>query len=144
VTGEQAAAEQAAPQKAAPKKAAPKKAGTRQGTATRAPAPAVHAAVAPARVPSPDAAPSLPSTNPAAKSSTPKSSTTTTPPPATSSPACDEDTHYVNSKGNCVLRPVAEPSAPAGATAKCQDGTYSSSQSRSGTCSKHGGVAQWL
>jgi len=35
-------------------------------------------------------------------------------------------------------------SAPAGATAECRDGTYSFSQSRRGTCSHHGGVAQWL
>src|SRR5947207_10880315 len=34
--------------------------------------------------------------------------------------------------------------APAGATAHCNDGTYSYSQHRSGTCSHHGGVAQWL
>jgi hypothetical protein len=60
------------------------------------------------------------------------------------SAACDDDTHYVNTKGNCVLRPVKAASAPAGATAKCGDGTYSSSQSRSGTCSRHGGVAEWL
>jgi Protein of unknown function (DUF3761) len=33
---------------------------------------------------------------------------------------------------------------PTGATAKCKDGTYSKSQHRSGTCSSHGGVAQWL
>ncbi len=59
-------------------------------------------------------------------------------------PTCNESTHYVNSSGNCVLRPVASATAPAGATAKCGDGTYSSSQHRSGTCSKHGGVATWL
>ena len=34
--------------------------------------------------------------------------------------------------------------APAGATARCRDGTYSFSQHRSGTCSHHGGVATWL
>jgi len=33
---------------------------------------------------------------------------------------------------------------PAGASAICQDGTYSYSQNRRGTCSHHGGVAQWL
>jgi hypothetical protein len=31
-----------------------------------------------------------------------------------------------------------------GATAKCKDGTYSKSTHHSGTCSHHGGVAQWL
>jgi hypothetical protein len=65
-------------------------------------------------------------------------------PVAQPAPACDEGTHYINSSGNCVLRPVAGPSAPAGATAQCSDGTYSSSQHRQGTCSKHGGVAAWL
>ena len=33
---------------------------------------------------------------------------------------------------------------PTGATAKCKDGTYSKSQHHSGTCSSHGGVAEWL
>lgn len=33
---------------------------------------------------------------------------------------------------------------PAGATAQCNDGTYSFSQHRSGTCSHHGGVKRWL
>jgi hypothetical protein len=33
---------------------------------------------------------------------------------------------------------------PTGATAKCKDGTYSKSTHHSGTCSKHGGVDQWL
>lgn len=33
---------------------------------------------------------------------------------------------------------------PAGATAKCNDGTYSYSQHRSGTCSQHGGVMYWI
>jgi hypothetical protein len=33
---------------------------------------------------------------------------------------------------------------PTGATAKCKDGTYSKSKHHSGTCSSHGGVAEWL
>lgn len=33
---------------------------------------------------------------------------------------------------------------PAGATAICNDGTYSYSQNRRGTCSHHGGVREWL
>ncbi|HEX3732438.1 MAG TPA: DUF3761 domain-containing protein [Mycobacteriales bacterium] len=64
--------------------------------------------------------------------------------PQTHPSACDTKTHYVNSKGSCVPRPIKAASAPAGATAKCKDGTYSSSQSRRGTCSSHGGVAAWL
>jgi hypothetical protein len=35
-------------------------------------------------------------------------------------------------------------SAPPGATARCNDGTYSYSQHHQGTCSHHGGVAVWL
>lgn len=43
-----------------------------------------------------------------------------------------------------LAAPTAERVAPPGATALCVDGTYSFSQTRSGTCSHHGGVAQWL
>ena len=39
---------------------------------------------------------------------------------------------------------TAGSTAPAGATAKCKDGSYSKSQHHSGTCSHHGGVAEWL
>jgi hypothetical protein len=56
---------------------------------------------------------------------------------------CGADS-YINSRGNCVHRPVQANSAPRGATAHCRDGTYSFSQSRRGTCSHHGGVAKWL
>jgi len=51
---------------------------------------------------------------------------------------------YVNSAGNTVCSPYSSSSAPSGATAQCGDGTYSFSQSRSGTCSHHGGVSVWL
>jgi hypothetical protein len=51
---------------------------------------------------------------------------------------------YVNSSGHCVHRPVHANQAPAGATAKCRDGTYSFSEHHRGTCSWHGGVAIWL
>ncbi|HEX9338955.1 MAG TPA: DUF3761 domain-containing protein [Pseudonocardiaceae bacterium] len=66
-----------------------------------------------------------------------------TAPPANDQANCGGD-YYVNSDGNCVHRPELAPAAPAGATAKCADGTYSFSQHRSGTCSHHGGVAEWL
>ena len=56
---------------------------------------------------------------------------------------CGADS-YVNSRGNCVHRPVASRTVPAGASAQCADGTYSFSQSRRGTCSHHGGVSRWL
>jgi hypothetical protein len=53
---------------------------------------------------------------------------------------------YVNSRGEWVPSPVRTPDgrAPAGASAHCRDGTYSFSRSRRGTCSHHGGVAEWL
>lgn len=63
--------------------------------------------------------------------------------PQTSQSNCPDGT-YVNSAGNVVCSPYQSSSAPAGATAKCRDGTYSFSQSRRGTCSSHGGVAEWL
>ncbi|HJT04591.1 MAG TPA: DUF3761 domain-containing protein [Pseudonocardiaceae bacterium] len=62
---------------------------------------------------------------------------------AQESGACDGD-YYRNSDGNCVHRPQQAAAAPAGATAQCQDGSYSFSQHRQGTCSGHGGVARWL
>ena len=51
---------------------------------------------------------------------------------------------YENSAGNIVCKPHGGATQPAGATARCEDGTYSFSESRSGTCSHHGGVAAWL
>lgn len=42
------------------------------------------------------------------------------------------------------LAPPAPPDDnPSGATALCRDGTLSFSAHRSGTCSRHGGVARW-
>ena len=49
---------------------------------------------------------------------------------------------YKNSAGNTVCRPTQTNTG--GATAQCRDGSYSYSRSRSGTCSRHGGVARWL
>lgn len=54
------------------------------------------------------------------------------------------DNYYVNTAGNTVHSPAYADSVPIGASARCRDGTYSFSQSRRGTCSHHGGVAQWL
>ena len=62
---------------------------------------------------------------------------------APAQPTCTNGT-YVNSAGNTVCSPETASSAPAGATAQCVDGTYSFSQTHSGTCSHHGGVAEWL
>jgi Protein of unknown function (DUF3761) len=52
--------------------------------------------------------------------------------------------YYTNSVGHRVHRPVFSRSAPAGASARCRDGSYSFSEHRRGTCSHHGGVAEWL
>jgi hypothetical protein len=57
-----------------------------------------------------------------------------------------EHGHYVNKAGAVVHSPAhaLTGQAPAGASAKCRDGTFSFSLHRSGTCSHHGGVAAWL
>jgi hypothetical protein len=57
-----------------------------------------------------------------------------------------EHGHYVNKQGATVHSPAHSKSGavPNGASAQCRDGTYSFSQHRTGTCSHHGGVAQWL
>lgn len=57
-----------------------------------------------------------------------------------------EHGQYHNKSGQDVHSPAHTKNgkAPAGATAKCGDGTFSFSKHRSGTCSRHGGVAEWL
>lgn len=50
---------------------------------------------------------------------------------------------YKNVDNVNVSRPYVAPSKPSGASAKCRDGSYSFSTHRSGTCSHHGGVAEW-
>jgi Protein of unknown function (DUF3761) len=74
-----------------------------------------------------------------------KAATSTTQPEVVTPPSagCGAGS-YTNSNGSCVPRPIAAPTAPAGATAKCNDGTFSFSKTRSGTCSGHKGVAEWL
>ncbi|MDR3510189.1 MAG: DUF3761 domain-containing protein [Caulobacteraceae bacterium] len=52
--------------------------------------------------------------------------------------------YYTNVSGHAVHRPVHASHAPAGATARCRDGTWSFSEHHRGTCSHHGGVAVWL
>jgi len=52
---------------------------------------------------------------------------------------------YRNSDGQWVPSPTQSPAGPPkGATAQCNDGSYSFSRHRSGTCSHHGGVRRWL
>jgi len=64
--------------------------------------------------------------------------------PTTQSTGLSNDSYYTNSDGTAVHSPAYSNSVPAGATAICGDGTYSFSLHRSGTCSHHDGVAQWL
>jgi hypothetical protein len=100
---------------------------TTSGTPVATTVPAAPKAVAPQSV-APEAV--------APKTTAAKPKTTAAAHPA----ACGAD-YYRNSDGNCVHRPGDD---PAGATAQCQDGTYSYSRHRSGTCSGHGGVRAWL
>lgn len=51
---------------------------------------------------------------------------------------------YTNIDGDYISSPVFTDEAPDGATAECNDGSYSFSQNHRGTCSHHGGVASWL
>ena len=61
-------------------------------------------------------------------------------------PATPSYSGYTNSAGNYVPSPSTTGGTVGGynPTAKCRDGTYSYSQSHSGTCSSHGGVLAWL
>lgn len=54
--------------------------------------------------------------------------------------------HYKTKDGHEVHSPArsTHDQVPAGASAKCRDGTYSFSQHRRGTCSHHSGVREWL
>jgi hypothetical protein len=61
--------------------------------------------------------------------------------PATAAPATAAKTATASKSAPTA---AASNTDPAGATAKCKDGTYSKSQHHSGTCSSHGGVAEWL
>jgi hypothetical protein len=53
---------------------------------------------------------------------------------------------YINSRGQWIPSPTwtSDGLPPQGATAHCSDGSFSFSQSARGTCSWHGGVADWL
>ncbi|WP_036665163.1 DUF3761 domain-containing protein [Paludibacterium yongneupense] len=68
------------------------------------------------------------------------------PTPSPDSTQLIEQGSYINADGTSVHRPAHTRSgrAPAGASARCRDGSYSFSKHRSGTCSRHGGVALWL
>lgn len=93
------------------------------------------AAQRPRTVATPDQAPrtaSTPELEPRA-SSTPVETLSTTSPVRS----------YVNRDGIRVQSPTFRDTKPAGASARCRDGSYSFSLNRRGTCSHHGGVAEW-
>lgn len=91
------------------------------GTSVTAPSPLVQASMTPSPSPSPS-----PQTVSQSQNS-----------------ELSNDNYYINSDGNSVHSPAYSNTVPQGATAQCNDGTYSFSQHRQGTCSHHGGVAQW-
>lgn len=70
------------------------------------------------------------------------SSTETQRPRRTTTPTSGRS--YINVDGVRVPSPVFTDKKPVGATARCRDGSYSFSRHRRGTCSYHGGVAEWF
>lgn len=58
----------------------------------------------------------------------------------------DRHGHYVSrADGQSVHQPAKtrDGSMPPGASAQCRDGNWSFSHTHRGTCSRHGGVANW-
>lgn len=87
-----------------------------------------------------------PTSIPVIKKATPTQYIPSPTPITSTSGNLDNNKTYINSSGNEVHSPAntTDGSVPAGASARCGDGTYSFSQSRRGTCSSHHGVSQWL
>lgn len=76
-----------------------------------------------------------------------------TPRPATAATAIPTASPTPTATATATRTPTPEPTprsfcdgvaAPAGRTAMCNDGSWSSSQNRSGTCSSHDGVRCWV
>lgn len=65
-------------------------------------------------------------------------------PGATTRAPADTETKAHNPKGELTPNPPVKTTTPGKATARCKDGTLSHSKHHSGTCSGHGGVAEWL
>jgi hypothetical protein len=57
-------------------------------------------------------------------------------------PTASAPSTSVPAQPGSVTAPIA--AHPAGSTARCGDGTYSFNAHRTGTCSHHGGVAEWF
>ena len=121
---------------------------------------AASAAAAPAAAPAAPAAPAASAATSTCKDGTTSTSTgkgtcsghggvqkATPATPAAAAPAAAAATPAAaksSAAANSAPTAAAGNTDPTGATAKCKDGTYSKSQHHSGTCSSHGGVAQWL
>jgi hypothetical protein len=108
-------------------------------TATGRGACSKHGGVQKAKKAKADTAAAAPAAAPAATAAAPKAAAAPAPAaaPAAAKPS-------VMAKSAAAPTAAAGASDPAGASAKCKDGTYSHSKHHSGTCSKHGGVAEWL
>jgi len=72
----------------------------------------------------------------------PQTSRTNSTPTSDSAPR-NSGRSYVNVDGIRVQSPTFSDTKPAGASARCRDGSYSFSLNRRGTCSHHRGVAEW-
>jgi hypothetical protein len=79
--------------------------------------------------------------NPQQTDAQPQQSAGTQATPGSSAPA---NSGQANAHGSWRKIKVKVVSPPEGATAQCQDRSYSFSQHVSGTCANHGGVKQWL
>jgi hypothetical protein len=76
----------------------------------------------------------------ASKASTKAKTTATAPAASATAPKTSADAGTRLPEKPVTAAPAG---APEGATAKCKDGTFSHSKTHSGTCSRHGGVAEW-
>lgn len=82
------------------------------------------------------------SVEPAAEVSSTTTSTTAAPATTTSAPSTSTTAKSVTTTSRpATATPTS--SAGAGATAVCNDGTYSYAATHQGACSRHGGVAQF-
>lgn len=86
-----------------------------------------------AAAPAAAAAPTAPAAAPAAPAAAPAK------PAAPAAPAAAPAKPEKPAKGEKSVNGDAT-----GATAKCKDGSFSHSKTHTGTCSRHGGVAEWL
>jgi hypothetical protein len=116
-----------------------------QGHFAKCPAPAPKPAPAPTRAP---AAQATAANNNAARCRDAqghfaKCGTVAAPAPQPRATAAPQPRMTTAARPSTATGQNTHPGGPNGATAKCRDNTYSSSAHRSGTCSRHGGVAQW-